>query len=512
VSEELVLTGRDLTLTSLIDVARYGRKVRIAAEAERCLAKARKIISELMDAGTLIYGGNTGVGWSKDVVVSEEFVGEFNRNLLHSHAVGVPPYASAEETRAVLLIRLNTSLTGHTGLSPAIPAMLSEFLNRNILPLIPERGSVGQTDIGCLAHVGLAMIGEGDVIYRGQNTPARKAMEREGLVPLELGVKDGLAIMSSNALGSSQSAIALDGALDLLAAAEVIYCLSLEGFNGNVSPLDIKAHEARGFAASAESASRMGEYLSGSYLYRPPEGRALQDPLCFRNGPYLFGAAFSAVENAGSALSVHFNHSDDNPCLLADERRVISCSNFDPLPWVLELEMVSLALSHVSKSCCLRCVKLASPAFTGLSRNLAPNGQTLAFSTIQKTFTSLDAEIRLFAAPVSMDTFSLAGDNEDMSSNAPLAAQKLRKIVDNLRYIVAIELILACQAMDLRENPAMGHGTRQIFKALRATVPFYARDDHAITGDINAAYELLKRGISSAFTREAESSYKRRRA
>jgi histidine ammonia-lyase len=495
--EPIVLNGKGVTLNAVMEVARQGRKVAIAPDAMQNLHKARELIFDLMDEGVPMYGCNTGVGWNKDIPITRESTTRFNSNLLHSHAVGITPYATEEETRAALLIRLNTLLTGHTGISPHIPVMYAEFLNRGIHPLIPERGSVGEADIGLLAHVGLAMTGEGHVLYKGNRVPSQNALKAENLAPVELGAKDGLAIVSSNALGSGQAAVTLCDALTLICASEIIYCLSLEAFGGNISPLNAKSHEAHGFQSSIRSAARMRDYLSGSYLYERGNGKSLQDPLCFRNGAHLYGTACQTLENAEKMLTVHFNHSDDNPCLILEDRAVVSCSNFDPLPWVLELETVALALSHISKAACLRSVKLATPTFSGLSRNLTPDNAVIAFSTIQKTFASLDAEIRLLAHPVSMDTFSLAGDMEDLSTNAPMAAQKLRKIVDNLFYIVGIEWILAGQALDLRKGVTLGKETVTAFSLLRKAVPFYSRDDHAITDDIYAAYHLLKSGVLS---------------
>jgi histidine ammonia-lyase len=501
-SDPIVLTGKGLTLELVMDVARRGRNVTVDKDAVRRLNEGRHIVFELMETGTVIYGGNTGVGWNKDLPVERESIAEFNRNFLHSHAAGVGPYASVEETRAALLIRLNTLLVGCTGISPQIPLMISEFINRGIHPMIPERGSVGEADIACLAHLGLALLGEGKVLYRGKEMPAMKALKAEKLMPIELGAKDGLAITSSNALGSGQAAVTVHEAIELVAAAEIIYCMSLEGFNGNTSPLDPRVHAVHGFNASAESAGRISRYLTGSYLHAPQNARALQDPLCYRNGAHLYGAASQALDDAAMTLFAHFNHSDDNPCLLAEDHEIISCANFDSLPLALKLENAALVLSHLSKAACLRAIKLANPVFTGLSRNLTPGSGTIGFSTIQKTFASLDAEIRLLANPISMDTFSLAGEMEDLSSNAPLVAQKLRKITDNLRYVFAIELILAAQAMDLRGDVAFGRGTAAVRAILREKVPFYRHDDHCVTDDIYAAHGLLKTGAFLKLARE----------
>ena len=357
-SSPLQLTGHDLTLNGVMDVARWGIAVEIEKRAASRLSEARKLLYDLMNEGIPIYGGNTGVGWNKDISVTQECLARFNANLLHSHAVGVRPYVTEEEARAILLVRLNTLLVGCTGIDPGIPQMYVSFLNRGIIPLIPERGSVGQADIGCLSHVGLAMMGEGTVRYKGRDIPAMEALRAEGLSPVSLGPRDGLAIVSSNALASGQAAVALFEAEELMRASEIVYALSLEGFGGNTSSLNLKSHQLHGFEESASSALRISRYLEGSYIHKVREGRPLQDPLCYRNAAHLYGAGQRALESARSALTIHFNHSDDNPCLLLDERAVVSCSNFDSLPWVLELETVTVVLSHLSKACCMRAIRV----------------------------------------------------------------------------------------------------------------------------------------------------------
>ena len=493
--DSLCLSGKGLTLEQVISVARDNRPVAIAPGAEACLKEGRELIFELMDKGVKMYGCNTGVGWNKDVIITDELLAQFNQGMLYSHAIAVPPYASEEETRAAMLLRLNTLLAGCTGLSVHIPQMYVEFLNRGISPLIPERGSVGQADIGCLSFVGLAMRGIGDVRYKGNVVPAADALAAEGLEPTTLGAKDGLAIISSNAFGAGQAAITVWEVSRLIQMAELIYCVSLEGLSGNVTPLKVASLELRGYPHPVESAKAMAEHLKGSWLHEPKEDRPLQDPLSFRNGPHLYGEARRSVQKAIDMLEIQFNNSDDNPCLNLSDRTASSCSNFDPLPWVLEVQALSVCLAHLSKAACLRIIKLINPGFTqGLPRNLQPSPTVMAYTTIHKAYSTLDAQIRNLCNPVSMDCFSISGEMEDISTNSPLVVQNLRKIADNLSYIFGIELLIACQAIDLREGIRLGEGTARAHKLFREKVAFYDADNRVLTDDIQAARDLLKSG------------------
>lgn len=492
--DKLILSGKELTLEQVFQVSHKFRAVEIAPEAWELLVNSRKLVFELSAQGVPIYGCNRGVGWNKDKKVTKEMIMQFNSNMMHSHAVGLKPYAPEEDVRAAMLIRLNTILVGCTGLSPEIAELLKEMLNRRIHPLIPERGSAGEADIVNLSYLGLVIMGEGSVNYGGNVVEAKEAFSAEGIMAVELKEKDGLAIISSNALSAAQAANVLFETDLLLKTADLIACMSLEGLNGTVSFLREGAHAKRPYRRQMETAANMRRCLEGSYLYTPDTERPLQDPLSFRCVPQVHGAVRAAMDYAVSNLTIQLNSSDDNPCLLLEEEGITSCGNFDPLCWVLGMQNLGIALCHISKLSCLRTLKLANPGFTGLSRHLTPNDGTIAFSTIQKIFANLDAEIRMLANPVTMDTFSLAGDMEDISTNAPLVMQKSRRILDNLFYILAIELMHAGQAMDLRKAEHYGRGTDAGYKALRAVVDFYDSDDRILSNEIEKTYTLLKSG------------------
>ncbi|REK64071.1 MAG: aromatic amino acid lyase [Cohnella sp.] len=485
------LDGRSLTIEALEQIALRRYKVELAPEAVARVEKAHLVLHELAAKGIPIYGFNRGVGINKDREISSDFFENYNRNLIYSHSAGIEPAATEEQARAVLAARLNTLLLGATGVHPQVVNMYRDFLNAGIHPVLPLRGSVGAADITVLSHIGLAMIGEGDVIYKGATVPASDALRRAGLAPLKLGPKDGLAIVSSNALSAGLGALVLGEAARLLETADIVFALSLEAIRGCISPLDEAAYRLRPYEGAAESAAFVRSLLAGGDLPELDTSSKIQDPLSFRSACHVHGAARDSLAYARKLLLVQLNSSDDNPCLLADEQRIVPSSNFDVTAWTLAFEMLGIALSHVSKISCYRAIKLGTPQFTGLPRFLSPDpASAIAYGTIQKTFTSLDAEIRHLSNPVSADYFSLSGDMEDHANNTPLVVRKTAEIIDRLYYILSMEAMHAAQAIDLREAVRLGQGTREAYAAIRSVVPVLSQD-RFLTPDIQAVYKLL---------------------
>lgn len=488
----LVLDGSSLTLEDVRKVADKLVWVEISEDAWQMLVRSRQFILRQTESDTPIYGFNRGVGLNKDKIVEEQTFESYNRSLLYAHAAGIEPYSSEREVRAILLARLNTLLVGRTGASPELIKRYAEFLNAGIHPLLPSRGSVGAGDITLLSHLGLAFIGEGEVVYNDKQISAKEALKQAGLKPIKLGAKDGLAIVSSNAAAAGIGALALQECERLIALADLVYALSLEALQGQLTPLDESVQRSRPNEGQGRSSARVRAYLKGSSLWSNSAG-ALQDPLSFRSASAVHGAALDALGYVISLLQLHLNASEDNPCVIEEEGRILACASFEPLAWVLGFEMLGIALSHVSKIACYRTIKLSTPAFTGLPRFLAPEEHILAFSTIQKTFTALDAEIRQLSNPVSADYYSLAGDIEDHSTNAPLAVSKTSEIIDRLTYILAIEAMHAAQAIDLRKGIKLGESTQSAYNRIRLVIPFLDQD-RSMSVDIKAAYTLLKSG------------------
>jgi histidine ammonia-lyase len=497
----LVLDGEHLTIEGLTEVAR-GRSVEIAPEALERVERSSALLARIAEAGTpKVYGLNTGVGINKDQPVTAEHYIEYNLNMLRVHCVGVPPYASEERTRAVMAAKLNGLLGGRVGMKPELVLLYRDFLNARIHPLIPLRGSVGEADIVNLSHLGLALLGEGKVIYRGETVPAGEAIAAAGLRPGTLGPRDGLALVSSNALGAALGALILDEAEALVETADLAYALTMEGFKGNVSPLDRETFRLRPYPGALRSMEHARELLAGSDLWETDA--ELQDPLSIRCSVHVHGAVRESLEHARRMLLIQLNSTDENPTILFEEGRVIPCGNFEPLSWVLPFEMLGVALSHLSRTSTHRILRLSSPRFTGLPRFLNPReGICHAFGVIQKTFTSLDGEIRHLSNPISADYCALSEDQEDRGCNTPYVMLKLEKILNNLGYILGIEFLHAAQAVDLRGSLRLGRGTEAAYRRFREAIPFMDTD-RDLSGDILEARRLVAGRILTDAAEEA---------
>lgn len=490
--EKLILNGDRLSLEDIYQVAYENRLVEISEDAKERVKKARQILFDMAAEGKPVYGLNRGVGWNKDKEFDEDFFEQYNRNLLNSHCLGVGPYHTDEQVRAILLIRLNKALIGCTGLNLDILEHYRKFLNYRIHPRIPMRSSVGEADITTLSHIGLAFIGEEDVSFNGRVINSKLAMEQIGLKPAKLGPKDGLSIVSSNAQGEAMAAIIAKEVKELVKTANLIFCLSLEGLNGVTEQLREDVNKLRGIKGQIESANLCRKFLEGSYLYEYDEHRALQDPLCFRSAHAVNGVLFDVLDYVEKQLLTTMNTTDDNPCIVIEEESSFVSSNFEVTSLAVGVEMIATALSHLSKTSCYRMIKLADPAFTGLTRFLTPKEvTTIAFGTIQKTYTMLDTQNRGLANPSSMDFYALAGGIEDHASNLPLACYKILQMLDNIYYILGIEAMHACQAIDLRGDIKLGKGTKKAYKIFRGYVDFYDKDRN-ISKDIKKAYECIK--------------------
>jgi len=552
--EVVALDGKSLTRDQVSQVAVQQTQVAITPEARKRVEQSHDLVIAAAEQGIPIYGLNVGVGQNKDKPI---IVGpltpeqrkasiEFNKNNLRATSAGAGPDAPEVIVRAAMLIRLNTMLVGQTGAQPRVAELYLYFLNHRIHPVLPTRASVGEADITILAHIGLAMMGEGEVIYDGDNGKRErmsakqafakanaKADPKEGIGdPLEPFGKDSLAIMSSNAYAAAIAVLTARDAEYLLAWSYSVFALSLEALNGNVSPFLASVHAVRPYPTQGMVAENIRKELDGSFLWALwpckdkscDDKRALQDPLSFRTASHVLAVARDAVWAVEDGLKVQINSSDDNPAVIygirpdvdapaqvkayyveCDRQKdpncdkpygaVIPTANFEPLPWVVPLEATSIALGHVSRSAAARITRLGAHEFTKLRRFLAPDDTTLGYSAIQKAYAALDAEIQALSVPVSTHSLPLAGDIEDTATNSVEAASRLRRIVDNLFGIVAIELMHAAQAIDLRlrDNPSLklGAGTRGTFESFRKVVPFLDHD-RPLTPDIAAATRYLR--------------------
>ena len=458
----LILNGNDLTLEDLFDVVYDRRRVQIDPAVIPRLRASRQVLFDLAATGVPVYGLNHGVGWNKDREFSQDFFEQYNRNLINSHSLGMEPYCTVEEVRAMLCIRLNTALCGCTGISVSILEMYQEFLNRGIHPRVLRRGAMGEGDVSTLPLIGQTIIGMGEAEYHGKIVPSLEALHAEGLEPAILGPKDGLSIASSNAQGESLVAVLVKETEEIIRLSNAIFCLSLEGLNGGLQPLGEKVNVLRGLEGQIACAADCRRYLAGSYLEQPDPNRALQDPLSFRCAAAINGSALDSLNYVKKILELQINRTDDNPCILVEDGITSVSPNFETTTLALGVDMLAAALAHMSQAITNRLIKIVAPVFTGLPRFLTPHEvKTIAYSTMQKSFAALNAENRWLANVTTLDMVPVAGGIEDHASGLPLAAMRSLRMVDNLRYLLGMEAMHAAQATDMRGGCASGQGLRR---------------------------------------------------
>jgi len=472
-----------------------------------------------------IYGLTVGVGLNKDRAMvdvhgklTQEVIDaskKFNIGLLHAHSGGIGEPMSVRVARATMVTRLNTLLTGGGGVQTSIVDAYVAFLNKGITPVIPRNGSVGEADITVISHVGLSMLGEGDVFYKGKKIAAKVALESTHTPVIEPFAKDSLAILSSNAYSAASAALALNSLSHFMQVNVLTYALSLEALNGNVSPFLKNTLALRPYPEVEAMGKTLRDTLQGSSLWQHDDSRPLQDPLSFRSGVYLLAELQHSYQQAYEQLQIQLNSSDDNPGVAVDvsaptdraqdsvgyvdknkvKGAVLPSANFEPLPWVLAFEQLGLALAHNSLANAQQVIKLNNPEFTGLTRFLGTDQTVHAFGAMEKPVVWLAMQNKELAMPVSMDYLPVAGDIEDIATNAPEVALRVQQQIDNSYQLLGILLVHDAQAVDLRKQRnngfAMSAPTEALYNAVRKNVPFM-QVDHSLAPDFAAAAEVAR--------------------
>jgi histidine ammonia-lyase len=475
-SQTVRLEGSGLSIAQLVAIARDGVRVELSPAARGRVALAREIV-ERATGGAPVYGLNTGLGAKVGERFAPDQSGEFQRAAIRARAVCVGPPLAREVVRAMIAARAAGMSVGGSGVSPHVLAALLDLLNAGVHPIVPAIGSIGAADLGPLAHMALPLIGEGEAEYRGELLAGKAALERAGLTPVALGPKDAIALLNANSLSVGRGALVAADARAALQACVIAAALSFEGFRANLGPLDPRLQAARPAAGQSEAAASLLRLFAASALALPSAARRVQDPLSFRCYAPVQGAALEALATAARAVEVELNAAGDNPLVLPETGEIQSTGNFH-IPWLaLSFETLGQALVHVAALAAERVIKLVAPKYSDLPLQLVPEGAlTSGYATIQKTLTALLADLRHLANPVSLDFLPVSDGVEDHAVNAPRVVEKTGMIVERLRYVAAIELLVAAQAIDLRGPLALGSGVRAAHRQVRAIAPFLSSD------------------------------------
>jgi histidine ammonia-lyase len=470
----VVLTGNDLTLDELVRVARGHEAVELAAGALERIERAHALVERVVLRGDSVYGVTTGVGMRKKYRVSSEEIEEFNYRLILNHRAGIGPDAPDDVVRGTMLRLANGFAKGTTGVRPELAGRVVDALNRGERPRVRMLGSLGQADLPAMADLA-------------------HDLHRD----FPLAAKEGGALLNSGAFSTSLAGLAFADATRLADALDVAAALDLEAFAGNLTPLHRDVGATRPYPGLAVALERLRELLEGSFLWDANAARNLQDPLVFRNVAQVHGALRDTLAFAGRQLAIELNASQDNPLPVLAEDRFVSVANFDVLPLAAALDFVRISLAPVLATACERSVKLLQAHLTGLPEGLAPRSGLVenSLSEFGVPMQALTAEARLLAQPVSYELVSTshAEGIEDRITMAPLAARRLAEMVALGERAVAIELVLAAQAADLRGARPLGRGTAAAYDHVRSRVPFMGEGD-LIPQDLAPIVELVRSG------------------
>ncbi len=496
--------GRTVTLSDarvgirhVIRVARDHAPVAIGPGVVERLTRARAVVDRAAAGDTPVYGLNSALGANTGARLTKDEQGPYQVRAVRARAVGVGPPFSPDAVRAAMFTRAAGMARGGSGVSLPVFRALIDALNAGIVPYVPGRGSIGVADLPQLAHVALVLIGEGEAIVDGARVPGGDALAAAGLAPATLAAKDGLALISSNAVTVGRASLVLADLARTLALHTDVIALSFEAFRANLSPLDPRAQAARPAPGQAEAATRILIALAGSALAKPGAARRVQDPLSFRCVPQVHGALHDALARAVDHVEIELNSAADSPYADADGDRLFSTGNFHVPGLTLALETLGLAVAQAATLAVERCLRLLSPATSDLPLQLTRGGpQQSGFATTQKPLIALATEIRHLANPTSLDFLPVSEGIEDHATMAPACVTKLDAMRECYVTLIAIEAVIAAQAVDLRSPDVLatlGTGARRIYDGVRARVAVLD-DDRPLAPDFEAVAAWLAGG------------------
>jgi len=495
---ETILTGSDLDIDTLARIARGDCKVSLSDEARARVLAARAVVERAAAGEWPIYGLNTGLGGNLKYRLAPEQITEFQTQFVVGRAIGVGDPLPRATVRAAMVARANAMMLGGAGVSPAVLDLLVALVNHDVTPIVPRWGSIGAGDLGLLAHIALVVIGRGSAEHHGRVVPGAEALREAGLAPAILGPKDGLALCNGNALSAGVAALALETARRLLRRSEQAAALSFEGYAANPSIFDARlaaAHPAFGQVAAAK---RFRDLIAGASLYDAGSARSIQDALSFRCLSQVHGAAMDALERAIEACELELNAAADNPLVLTTDDEMLSTGNFHLMALALAGDALAMALSSVAAMAVGRIVKLMHADFTQLPRYLSPvGGPSAGLVSLQKTAVALYGEIRRHANPAGLDQFAVSETVEDHSAQAPLVYAKLTDQLAAFERLVALETLVAAQAVDLRKPARLGASSRALHAAIRAAVPTL-HEDRESGVDVEKIVAVLRVGRAVA--------------
>lgn len=490
---KVLIDGNSLSLKEFINVVRYGYKVELTEDAIERVDSSRNVVDEFVESEKAVYGITTGFGKFSDVSITKEETRLLQKNLIMSHSCGVGEPLDEEIVRGIMLLRANALAKGYSGIRLSTLSTLIEMLNKKVHPIIPEKGSLGASgDLAPLSHMVLVMMGEGEAIYNGEILPGNEALNRAGIKPVELTAKEGLALINGTQVMTSIGALTVYDSINLMKHADIVSALTIEALNGITDAYDYKVHMVRPHKGQINTAKNLLKLLEGSEMTSKQGEIRVQDAYALRCIPQIHGASRDAIEYVLDKVLIEFNSATDNPLIFTDSKEVISGGNFHGQPMALSFDFLGIALSEMANISERRLERLVNPALSGLPAFLTKRGGlNSGFMIVQYSAASLVSENKILAHPASVDSIPSSANQEDHVSMGTIAARKAREIMSNTRKVLAMELLTACQGIDIRGKKGLGKGTEIAYNIVRGYIPTL-EEDRIMFRDINTCEDIIK--------------------
>jgi histidine ammonia-lyase len=484
--KKFTLDGNSITVDSLYEMTFSQGVFELAESARKKIEASRDYIEKRIQNGEVMYGVNTGFGAFSSVRISDSQIEDLQKNLIRSHSMGIGEPFSKEQSKAMMILRANTLARGHSGIRVTVVEKILEFLNADVIPIIPQQGSVGASgDLAPLSHLALALIGEGEV-WGGSF---------KNISPLQLKAKEGLSLINGCQVMTAVGLLGLFEARDLLKIADIAGAVSLEGLRGSRRPFDPLIAETRPHSGEAPTARNLmrvlGEVseISESHAVNDPR---VQDAYSLRCMPAVHGAAKMAISYAINVLETEANSSTDNPLVFPEAKKILSCGNFHGMPVAHAMDFAAIAISSLASISHERISKFISTQMSELPPFLAADGGlNSGHMIVQVASASLVSENKVLAHPASVDSMPTSAEKEDHVSMGTIAARKFTSIVKNAQNVFAMEFLSNSQALDLISPLKPTAGVLTAYDVIREVVPF-ARVDRIFAKDVDKILSMIK--------------------
>ncbi|MFL0246897.1 histidine ammonia-lyase [Candidatus Clostridium stratigraminis] len=492
---KVIIDGNSLTLDDIVNVAYKGYEVSLSSDAKKKVIESRKIVDSIVENSQVVYGITTGFGKFSDVTITHEDCKTLQRNLIISHACGYGSLFSKEIVRTIMLLRANALSKGYSGIRLETLETLIEMLNKKVHPSIPEKGSLGASgDLAPLSHMVLPMLGEGEAEYNGEVLSGEAAMEKANINLVQLTAKEGLALINGTQVMTAVGSIALIESIKLIKTSDLTAALTIEALRGIENAFYPQIHTIRPHKGQMVTAENILKLVEGSNLITKQGELRVQDAYTLRCVPQVHGASKDALNYVKEKVEIEINSATDNP-IVTTEGDVISGGNFHGQPMALSFDFLGIAVAELANISERRLERLINYQLNDLPPFLVKKGGlNSGFMITQYAAASLVSENKVLAHPASVDSIPSSANQEDHVSMGTIAARKCLTIAQNVKRVLATELMAACQAIDFREDFKLGAGTSEAYKKVREDIAFI-EEDKVMYKELDKCTELINNGL-----------------